>query len=90
MYRGNFYEVDAPTPEVSADVQPNSNSANSSKAKLIYRGLTSDYIPPPVTVLEVDPVDWVTATLSYRGNIYMRKVQPLQPLQVKSSHYHWR
>jgi Domain of unknown function (DUF4278) len=84
MYRGNSYEVGVPIPKFPAYVQYNSNSANQPKAKLIYRGLTFDYVPPPVKIPEVDSTDWVTVTLIYRGNVYMRKIQPLQPYQVKS------
>jgi hypothetical protein len=85
IYRGNSFEVDVPMPKFPAYVQHNSNSANQPKVKLIYRGLTFDYVPPPVKVPEVDSTDWVTVTLIYRGNVFMRKIQPLQPYQVKSS-----
>ncbi len=68
-YRGNIYEVSAP-------IQIRSNSPTQPQSKLIYRGNKYESISSSAVISEVDKVDksdYLTATLSYRGNIYQRK-----------------
>jgi hypothetical protein len=85
-YRGNSYEAPAP-------IQLGSDSTEQPKIKLIYRGYTYDYTPPPVAVSEEDKSDWPTVTLIYRGNTYQRKLQPPKPYQKPHQKPHavnWR
>lgn len=70
-YRGHAYEVPAP--------QPVSTSADQSK--LIYRGQIYYVTPRSIAVPEAIEPDRATVTLIYRGNIYKRKLQFLQPHQ---------
>lgn len=67
-YRGNSYQV-------PASIQPDFNSMEQSKIKLIYRGNALDYIMRPVVISEKDKTDCPTVTLIYRGNSYERKLQ---------------
>jgi Domain of unknown function (DUF4278) len=81
-FRGKSYEVPDPT-------EPVADSTDRPKFKLIYRGYTYDYTPPPVAVSEEDKTDWPTVTLFYRGNTYERKLPPPKPYQ-KSRAINWR
>lgn len=69
-YRGNFYQVPAP-------IQFDSNSIEQPKIKLIYRGNAIDYISCPVAIRELDKTVCPTVKLTYRGNNYERKLQPI-------------
>ncbi len=81
-FRGNSYEVPAPT-------EPVADSTDRPKFKLIYRGYTYDYTPPPVVVSEEVETDGPTVTLIYRGNTYERKLPPPKPYQ-KPRAINWR
>lgn len=59
-FRGNSYEVPAPT-------EPVADSTDRPKFKLIYRGYTYGYIPPPVAVSEKMEPNGLTITLIYSG-----------------------
>jgi Domain of unknown function (DUF4278) len=72
-FRGNSYEVPAPT-------EPVTDSTDRPKFKLIYRGYTYDYTPPPLVVSEEVETDVPTVTLIYRRNTYERKLPPPKPL----------
>ncbi len=78
-YRGISHEVSAP-------IQPDSNSVDQPKIKLFYRGNTFDYIPRPEVVPKED---WPTVTLMYRGVTYERKIQPPK-LYQKPRAINWR
>jgi hypothetical protein len=81
-YRGNFYEV--PAPSLMGE-----DSTDQPKIKLIYRGDTYNYTPLPIAVSEKMTIDQPTVTLIYRGTTYERKLQPAKPYQ-KSSAVNWR
>ncbi len=82
IYRGYSYEAYRRNSyKVQPSTQLGSDSKNSSKVKLIYRGVKIDYIPPPVNIFEEDTTDWDSVTLIYRGNTYERKVRPLKSYQ---------
>jgi Domain of unknown function (DUF4278) len=64
-FRGHSYEIPAP-------IQADSDSTDHSNLKLIYRGLTYNYIPRSTTVSEAVKPDEPTVSLIYRGNLYKR------------------
>lgn len=75
IYRGNAYEVSAPS-------QFGSNSTDQPKIKLIYRGHTFDYASRPVVVSEEIATKRSTVTLVYRGNTYERELQASKPYAI--------
>jgi hypothetical protein len=81
-YRSNSYELPTST-ELGSD------STDQPKIKLIYRGSTYDYTPPPMVVSEEVETDGPTVTLIYRGNTYERKLKPPKPYQ-KPRAINWR
>lgn len=75
--------------ELSAPVQPSSDSIDQTTIKLFYRGNTFDYIPRPEIISEEDEADSPTVTLIYRGNTFVRKLHPPKPYQ-KPRAINWR
>lgn len=82
-YRGNTYQASTP-------VQSSSDSKiEEPKFKLIYRGSTYNYNPPPARVPEAIQAEGSTVTLIYRGMTYQRKLAPYNPSQ-KPMATNWR
>jgi Domain of unknown function (DUF4278) len=80
--RGSSYQVPAPS-SISSDAN------DRPKIKLIYRGHTYDYTPPPVIASASIVTDGPVVTLIYRGQTYQRQLPPPQPYQKPRS-INWR
>ncbi|NEQ54801.1 MAG: DUF4278 domain-containing protein [Leptolyngbya sp. SIO3F4] len=70
-YRGNTYNMTAP-------IQSDSVVNAQSNIKLTYRGQQYNYTPP---IALSDASASQVVTLTYRGNTYTLKLQPIQCIQ---------
>lgn len=82
------FQMDNST-KVPASLQPNSDSIEQPKLKLIYRGNAFDYIPRPTLASKEDRKDGKTVTLIYRGNTFERQIPSPKPYQ-KPRAINWR
>jgi hypothetical protein len=82
FYCGNFYKASGP-------IQPAINLADQPKIKLVYRGETYNYVPPPKATPKANTKDKQKVTLIYRGMSYEHTIPSPRPYQ-DSRAINWR